>query len=396
MKIAILGAGRSGLSALRLAQKFNYDVTLVNQGDRSSWEVEGVNCVEQQNIGNLLDEADIIVKSPGIDPRIKLFEDIDPKKIISEVEWAYRHYKGSAKTIGITGSNGKTTTSTMLAQYLECIDKSVFLGGNIGTPICDFVIEGHDVDYIVLELSSFQLENIDQFHAKLGVILNINENHMERYDSAYDYAKAKYNLIHHCEQMLVNQSSLYFDEAMEVCTFDHNDKKDCSMLLPGDHNRQNAFVVARVLELLGEDDSKLEEFLKEFKGVEHRLEFVGDFSGLKVYNDSKSTNLIALEAALSGLQGSDNYLILTGQPRGGEDFSLVLQDERLKKVYAYGEANKVLPNFVDKKESLEDILNDIKGSEGVLVFSPGFPSFDLYKNFEERGKIFKQTILKTL
>lgn len=396
MKITILGAGRSGLSALRLAQKFEYDVTLVNQGDKSLWAVEGVNCIEQDNIGSQLIEADIIVKSPGIDPRIDLFEGIDPKKIVSEVEWAYRHYKGNAKTIAITGSNGKTTTSTMLAQYLESIGKSVFLGGNIGTPICEFVTSEHDVDYIVLEVSSFQLENIDQFYAAVGVILNISENHMERYDSTYDYAKAKYNLVNHSHQMLVNQSSLFFDKTMDVDTFDQTDKIASPMLLPGDHNRQNAFVVARIVELLGEDKSQLDSFLKQFRGVEHRFEFVGSFSGLKVYNDSKSTNLIALEAALSALNGSDNYLILTGRPRGSEDFSLILKDDRLKKVFSYGEASKVLPDFVDKKDSLEEILNELKGSEGVLVFSPGFPSFDLYKNFEDRGRIFKKTILKIL
>lgn len=401
--MAIMGAGKSGLSALKLAQKLNYQVTLINQGEVSTWKPLDldldIKCVAQEDCVDVLKASDIIVKSPGIDPRQELFKEVSSSKIISEVEFAFRHFNQKAKIIAITGSNGKTTTATMIAQYLQRIGKKVFLGGNIGTPVCEFVLNNPPVDYVVLELSSFQLENMQDFKADLGIILNIMENHMERYDSVKDYAFAKYNLYKHCNHLLVNSDSRYFQNAQHVETFSSAQKYTGEILLPGEHNRQNAYVVQRSIEILKEDKSQLAEFFQTFGGVEHRLEFVGDFNGLKVYNDSKSTNMIALNAALSDLKNNeDNYLILTGKPRGGENINQILLEnkENLKTVYSYGAVNMILEGSVIKKNNLAEIIDEVKNKTGILIFSPGFPSYDLYPNFEVRGREFKRIINEML
>jgi UDP-N-acetylmuramoylalanine--D-glutamate ligase len=407
LKTAILGIGKSGISALKLALANSIDTYVINLGDPKEWRCSNTyleqlplnRLLAQDDSHELLKEVDWIVKSPGIDPRIQLFEGIDQAKIISEVEWAFRFYTGNAKIISITGSNGKTTTSTMLANYLELIGKKVFLGGNIGIAVCDFVNINSDVDYIVLELSSFQLENISKFKTNYAVILNIMENHTERYDSLKDYANAKYNLIDHVQdKVLINRDCLFFHDDSSFITFSSNDKVKLPMLLPGEHNRNNAFVVEKLISIMNEDNSKLADFLLEFSGVEHRLEFLGDFNGLKVFNDSKSTNMVALEAALSGLTGMDNYLILTGQPRGSENLAAVITPYKshLNKIYIYGAAQALAFDDLVRKDLLVDIINELKGKSGTLIFSPGFPSFDLYESFEQRGEEFKQNIYTIL
>lgn len=414
MKIAIFGLARSGLSAYRfLKQKTDHEVFLVNQGDPKSWEC--YKQVKDHPEDHLIDQAgaedlfacvDQIILSPGI-PRYApvLQKALNSRvQLISEIEFAFRH--SDIPVVGITGTNGKTTTTTMIGHALELAGKKVFICGNIGRPYSELLLEQSQYDYAIVELSSFQLESIDTFHPKVSMILNITQNHAERYDGFESYHQAKYNIFKNQTNedfVLINQGLSTEGIKGEIEQIKPLEGFDYSKsYLVGSHNKMNFYCAYKVLEYLDIDnrDEVFQKFINDFKGVELRLEFITEYNGLKIYNDGKSTNDAATLAAVSSFQDEENlYLILGGQLRSNKlTLNETLKGQKIKKVLAYGEAKDLVKEnlssdfVVETFETIADIFEMIKTTKpnGVLLFSPAFPSFDQYKDYVARGVHFSE------
>jgi UDP-N-acetylmuramoylalanine--D-glutamate ligase len=400
--IVVVGMGVSGKSALKLLQLLGANAFGCNTTDN--------------NFELTIANADLIILSPGI-----AHSEIKKKvEIWGEIELAYRYLEsvGALKPIiGITGTNGKTTTTTFLGEMIETAGKKVFVGGNIGIPFCDMaieVLEGKRIyDYILLELSSFQLEGIEKFHVQIGLILNIFQNHGERYVTIEDYARSKFFisknmtaddlLIYPLNFPLIANWAQTQIPRKEVIDID-NLKIEFSLSkfkLPGIHNKINLEFVLKVAEELRLDKVAIQKSIDTFSGVHHRIEFVDGVHDFHAYNDAKSTNWDATITAVNAMEknGKKLYLIIGGKKRGHGDSILPSFDffkKHVDRFYLIGEmANEIeaeIQNNADYKNlyTLEATIADVKKEkfDGVVLFSPGFPSFDQYLNYEKRGEQF--------
>lgn len=425
-KVAIFGMGKSGKAALKLAKKNRQDLYAVNKGPVDSWFyaekldslLEPCSCYSEEDFAQHFHKMDEIVISPGIPTTHPSLKKAVEKgvKILSEIEYAYRETK-DVPVIAITGTNGKTTTTTMIAEALARAGKKVFCGGNIGTPYCDLPFSGEMPDYAVIEVSSFQLETIHEFHPKIGLILNVFPNHSERYDDVHDYARAKFRLLKNmtaADSLIVGTENPYLDDIKDHPAPKHFFTKgklpadfrfDFSRArVKGEHNEANFYACYKVLQLLGIKNLEVffQEFINEFKGVAHRLEFVLEKNGLKVYNDAKSTNSLATTTAIRAFKdaGEPLYLILGGKLRNEADKLLpdLLPFKGLvTKIFTIGDVTERLFEELGKDfvvEKAQDVPGAMKmakeqGLKGNLVFSPAFPSFDQFKNYVDRGEKFK-------
>jgi len=414
MKIAIWGMGVSGLSALKyLKTKTDHDVVAINQGKLESWSskdevltyINHDQCFDQDEAADLANEIELIIISPGISPKISALKPFKHIKKICEVEFAAQRL--SQPIIAITGTNGKTTTATMIAKALEASGKSVFLGGNIGVPLCELLLSEENVDIIVLELSSFQLELMDEFRANMAIILNITPSHMERYSDPLEYKNAKLNIV-----MNQQATDLYLapDDLQYVKTkaikkvFKPIEGHDFSnSKLVGEHNKLNFSVVEHVLKFceIQNYPAVIQNLINTFAGVKYRLEFVRTFKQVDFYNDAKSTNPAATIAAVKAFTGKKIILILGGKLRSHEKdiFKELRTHTCIKQVYAIGESrldiNRSLGKYlkVIEIERLEDVIDDIKFEyTSAVLFSPGFPSFDQYQNYMARGEAFEKLV----
>jgi len=427
-KVAIFGMGKSGKSAVELAKKLNQDLYAVNKGPVDSWfsaekldlVLDCCSCYSEEDFADHFHKMDEIVISPGIPvthPALKAAVE-KGVPILSEIEYAYRQTK-DIPVIAITGTNGKTTTSTMIAEALKKAGKKVFLGGNIGIPYCDLALSGEKVDYAIIEVSSFQLETIHEFHPHIGLLLNVFPNHSERYDDVHDYAKAKFRMLNNMtkdDHLIIGLENPYLADIQ-----DHPAHKDFfqkgdlpqsfinkfsfkNAKVVGEHNEANFYGAYKVLELLKIEnrDQIFQEFINEFPGVAHRLEYVLSFEGLSVYNDAKSTNTLATTTAIKAFSDSPEplYLILGGKLRNASD--KVLPDllpfkKKIARIFTIGDvtmrlADELAKDFkVTPANDLETVFSIVKREKlkGNLVFSPAFPSFDQFKNYVDRGEKYK-------
>jgi UDP-N-acetylmuramoylalanine--D-glutamate ligase len=427
-KVAIFGMGKSGKAALELAKKKKFEVYAVNKGPVESWYaaenleplIDTCSCFTEEDFKEHFPKMDEIIISPGIPVTHPCLELAVKKgvKISSEIEFAYRETK-EIPVIAITGTNGKTTTTTMLKEALEMAGKKVFCGGNIGIPYCELALSQEKVDYAVIEVSSFQLETIHEFHPIVGLILNIFPNHSERYDRVKDYALAKFRLLTNMTQedhLVLGTENPYLDEIKNhpseksfftkgklplefLKTFDFNNAR-----VKGEHNEANFYAAYRVLEILEIENlnSLFQKFINSFSGVAHRLEFVLESEGLKIYNDAKSTNILATSTAIKAFKNSEEplYLILGGKLRSEGDkllSDLLPFKTQIQCIYTIGDVTERLfdelkNDFkVIKSQDLKSVFKDVKEKKlrGNLVFSPAFPSFDQFKNYVDRGEKFK-------
>ena len=417
----MFGVGKSGISAIKLAHKLGIECFAVNSGEVDSWyEKSGIGQVLEKgkcfNSGSFdFTSVNKIILSPGIPVTHKDLEAAVKRgtPLISEIEWAWEQVS-DVPTIAITGTNGKTTTTTMISEALKGLGKKVFVGGNIGIPYSEMPLSESHYDYAVIEVSSFQLETIKTFHPRIGLILNVFPNHSERYDEVEEYAKAKFRLLNNMtkdDHVILGEENPYLShlEKEEVqktffmkgklpWSFDFSHAK-----VKGEHNEANFYATYKTLELLGVKnlDGFFQNFIKEFKGVEHRLEFVTEYKGLKVYNDAKSTNSLATATAIKAFkdEAAPLYLILGGKLRNANDRflpDLLPFKDEVDEIFTIGEVSKRLKEelgndfIVNSFETVEEVLKAVKGKKGNLIFSPGHPSFDQFKNFEDRGEKFKQ------
>ena len=426
-KVAVFGMGKSGKAALKLGQMKGLKVVAVNKGHPDTWyEKEGLQeiltkdlCFAEEEAKEIFGEVSEIIISPGIPtshPSLELAHERHVP-IISEIEFAYRYCK-ETPVIAITGTNGKTTTTTMIQEALEKAGKKVFCGGNIGIPYCEMALSEKNYDYAVIEVSSFQLETIKDFHPHIGLILNVFPNHSERYDNVKDYGLAKFRIAMNMNEndfMILGTENPYLDDLKTSSPKTFFTKGSLpeefkkfffeKAKVKGEHNEANFYAAYKVLELLNIPDlgNLFQDFIQEFKGVAHRLEFVLSKDGLNVYNDAKSTNSLATTTAIKAFKDSEEpfYLILGGKLRSESDKllpDLLPFKDSIEKVFLIGEVTERLAEELGeefdcmKAENLKCVFMMCKELKlvGNLVFSPAFPSFDQFKNYVDRGEKFKQ------
>jgi UDP-N-acetylmuramoylalanine--D-glutamate ligase len=414
MKIAVFGLGRSGLSVYRYLKSaknpVESQVFLINSGEPVTWkcyeEVKNVNCFSDKDELSFMKDLDFVVLSPGI-PRSHpalLNAHSNNVPIISEIEFAFLHT--DIPVVGVTGTNGKTTTTTMIGEFLNSVGVRSFVCGNIGIPFSDLLLSEKKYDYAIVELSSFQLESIEKFRPDISILLNVSENHMERYDSIESYKESKHQIFKNqtSNDLAIIHENLNLDVSKVIIEplekFDFSKSK-----LIGSHNKTNFFCTYKVAQrvLSREFDSEFQSFINNFKGVEYRLQYVGESQGLRFYNDAKSTNIAATVAAINSFQDPKNVtLILGGKLR---DEVVEIKNEydfsKLKNIFVFGEARQKIKENLDLEtvkvfNDLEQVLDAIfkQSKHGDVLFSPAFPSFDQYLNYEYRGAHFSELVSK--
>ena len=431
-KVLVLGLAKSGESAARLLDKLGAIVT-VNDGKpfeenpaAQSLLEEGIKVVTGGHPLELLDEDfELMVKNPGIpydnDMVVRALEKKIP--VITEVELAY--LISEAPIIGITGSNGKTTTTTMIAQVLTAGGQNGLLSGNIGFPASQVAQTASSKDTLVMELSSFQLMGIEAFHPQIAVITNLMPTHLDYHGSVEEYAAAKWNIQKNMtadDYLVLNFNQDWAKEMASqaqatVVPFSTTEKVDGAYLegdvltfrgeaimqvaeigVPGSHNVENALATIAVAKLRGIDNQTIKEVLSVFGGVKHRLQYVGRVNEVVFYNDSKSTNILATQKALSGFDNSKVILIAGGLDRGNEFDELVPDLKGLKKMVILGQsaarvkraADLAGVSYLDATDVRDAAHKAYSQSEpgDIVLLSPANASWDMYSNFEVRGDEF--------
>lgn len=435
-KVLVLGLAKSGESAARLLDKLGAIVT-VNDGKpfeenpaAQSLLEEGIKVVTGGHPLELLDEDFAwMVKNPGIPYNNPMVQRALEKGIpvLTEVELAY--LISEAPIIGITGSNGKTTTTTMIAEVLTAAGQHGLLSGNIGFPASQVAQTAGPEDTLVMELSSFQLMGVEEFHPEIGVITNLMPTHIDYHGSFEDYVAAKW----HLQDRMTAQDTLVLNFNQDlakdlagktqatVLPFSSQEKVDGAYLedgtlffrgeavmqadqlgVPGSHNIENALATIAVAKLRGIDSQIIKETLAAFGGVKHRLQYAGQLEGVKFYNDSKSTNILATQKALSGFDNSKVILIAGGLDRGNEFDELVPDIKGLKKMVILGQSAARLKRAADQAGVSYVDAQDVRDAArkafelatpgDVVLLSPANASWDMYANFEVRGDEFLATI----
>lgn len=441
-KIIILGGGESGVGSAILAQAKGFDVFLSDSGalqDKYKTELKqyGIPFEENGHTEDLILAATEIIKSPGIPNYAPLVQKAKAKDIpiLSEMEFAKRYT--SAKMICITGSNGKTTTTSLIYHILKSAGLNVGLGGNIGRSFARQVAE-ENFDYYVLELSSFQLENMYSFKADIAILLNITPDHLDRYDhDMQKYVDAKMRIARNQTEedafifweedpivseeikKLVSKGTQYtFAEhktGNAIAYLEDNDiiintpksvfSMDQELLaLEGTHNLYNSLASGITAKLLDITDENLRQSLSDFQGVEHRLEKVAKVRGIQFINDSKATNVNSCWYALQSMK-TKVVLILGGTDKGNDytEIEQLVKDKARALVFL-GVDNSKLHKFFDGKiekiadtSSMKDAvkISYALAKEGdTVLLSPCCASFDLFKNYEDRGNQFKEYVRK--
>ena len=433
-KLIVLGGGESGVGAALLAKKNGYDVFVTDKGTISDKEVLTNNEIKWEEGNHSLSEilsADEVVKSPGIPDTIKLISDIKDSgiPIISEVEFAYRYT--NAKIVAITGSNGKTTTTLLVGHILEKAGYDVLVAGNVGTGFAKSLLE-RDYDYIVLELSSFQLDGIVDFKADVAILLNITPDHLDRYDDKFEnYVKSKLKITNNQTEKDVfifnyddvniknrtetkaikipfslhkefeNNAAFYKNEQINI-NINNNKMTIQQLALQGRHNVYNSMAAAVASRVLEVKDFITRQALLDFKNVEHRLEHVINIHGIEFINDSKATNINSVWFALETMH-KDTVWIVGGVDKGNDYEDLLpLVREKVKAIVCLGEDNEKLKavfyNVVDMMietagaEEAVKVAYKLSQTGDTVLLSPACASFDLFDNYEDRGRQFKNAV----
>lgn len=419
-KMVVIGGGESGAGAAVLAHRRGFDVFLTDSGrlaERYRKVLDAEN-IEYEEGGHTMERvlgADLIVKSPGVPetaPAVAAAR-VSGIPVISEIEFAGR-YIGDSKTVCITGANGKTTTTTLIYNMLRDAGYDVCLGGNIGESFAMSVAEGAH-EWYVLELSSFQLDGMFDFRADVAVLLNITPDHLDRYDHSLEkYAASKMRIarnqrtedvfIHNaCDEVIAAQMKgrampMRLEPfAPEMDIFDVGDLR-----LRGRHNLMNAQAAVLAARAAGVPDGSISRTLRNFTGIEHRLESAGTVCGVEYINDSKATNVDAAWYALDGM--TRPVVWIAGGTDKGNDYGalLPLVREKVRALVCMGVDNaklvdsfgKVAPAVFDT-HSLDEAMTAAHNAayEGdVILLSPACASFDLFRNYEDRGRQFKEWV----
>ncbi len=412
MTALVVGAARSGVA---LARHLTGEGQAVRVADRKSAAdlrptlaqmPRGVDLRLGGYDSAVLDGVDVVYASPGVPWDSELLEEARSRgiRVSSEIDLFLELCKGTV--VGITGTNGKTTTTALAGAVLSAGTRPVIVGGNIGDTVLDRVHEITPEHWVVLELSSFQLESVQDPRLHVGAILNITPDHLDRHGTLERYVDLKARAIEHADYAVLNGrdpivKGLAARAGGEVVWFDLHQPLP-PMPLPGRHNMENALAAAAIGRIAGLGDDAINEAIRNFKGVAHRLELVGEWAGVRWYNDSKATNPDAGRVAINSFPGAPVVLIAGGY--GGE-FDL---RDWVADVLAHTEAVILIGASADelarelrdhphlvRAESLEEAVATAAGLArrgGVVLLSPAYKSFDMFKDFEDRGNQFKELV----
>ena len=426
-KIFILGMAKSGYNVAKLLYK-NNEIVITDKNDQDEENVKeleslGVKFIKCDNPLEIFDDSfDMVIKNPGVMPTHPLLVLAQSKNIpiYNEMEVAYHFLPKNITIIGVTGSNGKTTTTTMIYELLKLMKKSVVLGGNIGYPLSEVIPLIHEGDILLLEISDHQLINFKDFKTNISVLTNLCQTHLDYHGTYENYKKVKHNIFNHHtkediaiinagneDSMLltsdINSTKEYFngkdayvkDNAIYIENEKIIDTKD--ILVKGKHNYENIMACLLVIKEFGIDKEIVKKFFSTFKGVEHRIEFICKKDGVKYYNDSKATNPTSTITALNAFD-EDTYLLLGGMERSQDFHELDGAIKNVKKIYAIGETTEKVYEYAqsmnilcEKCYTLNEAMNKIKKDNiknGVVLLSPASASWDQYDKFETRGEEF--------
>jgi UDP-N-acetylmuramoylalanine--D-glutamate ligase len=455
--IVILGAGESGVGAALLAQKLGFkvfvsDKSAIKDNFRAELDAANIEYESGSHDENRIFEADQIVKSPGIPDKIELIQALILRglPIVSEIEFAYQCLpiltKKKPFIIAITGSNGKTTTTGLTYHLLKTAQANVAVGGNIGKSFARLLTEKKIYDYYVLELSSFQLDGITTFRPNVSMILNITPDHLDRYDYKFEnYVASKFRIMMNQTEgdtVIYNGNDAELDKKLrhyrgdvttipvwmndwkagkrigfhEILVTPNFGRKKLETVeidedydvtnphLQGPHNFFNAFCAIHAFRATKADKSLIQRGLDTFVNAPHRLEFVGNVNGTDYFNDSKATNVDSVFWALSAMT-KPTILILGGQDKGNDYRQIEdLVRRKVKAIVAMGVDNSkilsffgpIVKNLEETASAAEAVSVAAKYAEGgdAVLLSPACASFDLFKNYEDRGEQFKKAVLK--
>ena len=439
-RLVILGGGESGVGTAILGKKHGYDVFLSDGGKlKDSYKeiliINGVKWEQKSHTDELILNADVVMKSPGISDSAEIVQKLKNKGIpvISEIEFASQFTK--AKTIGITGSNGKTTTTMLTYHLLKSAGLNVGIAGNIGKSFA-WQVAVDSFDYYVLELSSFQLDGITNYCPHIAIITNISPDHLDRYNYDYkqyiaakfritmnqteeDYLiydaddeaisewlknnKTKARLIPFSLHKTLDEGAYLKNNQMEININNEEFSTETeSIALEGKHNMKNAMAATSVAKLMQIRKQTIRESLSNFQGAEHRLEKVLKIQNVQYINDSKATNTNATFYALDSMSTPTVWIV--GGVDKGNDYSELMQlvREKVKAIICLGMDNKKIidafGNVVDVMIEVHSMQDAVKMSQRLaekgdaVLLSPACASFDLFESYEDRGKQFKNAV----
>jgi UDP-N-acetylmuramoylalanine--D-glutamate ligase len=442
-KVLVLGAGRSGVASAKFLAARGATVALNDAQPIEKWSAEalrlkeeGVGCLAGEPPGWLLDQLDLVVISPGVPTKAipVRYAERAGAEVIGEVELASRYLKG--RVVAITGSNGKTTTTSLIGMLLQDAGLPTQVGGNIGTPLISLVESSRDDMWTVVEMSSFQLETISEFHPTVAVALNVTPNHLDRYESFTDYAAAKHRIfmnqqpgdiaILNADDEIVSSwakglrahvtsfsvsrelaDGLFLRGSEIVCRTPERERVLLNvedMKLRGRHNLENVLAALATGLACGASPDSMRETIRNFDAVEHRLEFVAEIEGVKFYNDSKATSVDATLKALEAFEEETGKIVLIMGGRGKKAPYAPLGSlvgERVRKLILVGEdANTIereLGEFAasERASDMQDAVKlsfDAAQTGDIVLLAPACASFDMFESFEHRGRVFKQEV----
>ena len=431
-KILILGMARSGYEVAKLLGKANNTIIITDQKDQNQEQIDelkalGITFIKSSEPENLLDETfDLLIKNPAVfpfHPCVKKAHDLNID-VVNEMEVAYHYINSPVKIIGVTGSNGKTTTVSLIYEVLKEANMPVKLGGNIGTPLSKIVLDLQANDILLLEISDHQLIDMYDFKTDISILTNLCPTHLDYHGSYEAYKKTKKKIFaHHTKDNIailnkanydsleltkdIKSTKIYFNSEENYYTEEaiYIDKEKVintsDIILKGTHNYENILATYLVAKILNIDFKYVNAVLKKFKGVEHRIEFVRELNGITYYNDSKSTNPTATITALKSFSNNIR-LILGGMERHQDFHDLTPYLGKVKKIYAIGETrNRIIDyakevnvnceEFLTLKEAMSKIKEEAINGDIVLL-SPASASWDQYIKFEDRGNEFKDIV----
>lgn len=436
-KMFILGMARSGYEVAKILASHGCKIVITDGKKQDEDHVKqllslGIEYIETENQADLLDNTfDYVVKNPGIKLNVPVVEKAKDLHIpvINELEVAYHYLPQGVKIIGITGANGKTTTTTLTYEILKEADLPVHLGGNIGYPMSSLIQRVEKNDIIVLELSAQQLHDFEDFKTDIGILTNLTEVHLDHFGTYDNYKRCKKKVFaHHTKEniAIINGGDtdvveLTKDLVSTIVTFSSKGKNDLyidngaiyyrsekvvdlsDIRLKGNHNYENIMCAIAVAKQFNVDNTVIQKVLANFSGVEHRLEFVKRVEGREFYNDSKATNVKSTQIALNSFH-QPTILLLGGLDRGHSFEELYKYMNNVKFVVCYGQTKERIEEFCKSKKiecyvkvTLQEatkVAYNLSKEGDIILLSPACASWDQYACFEDRGEDFKQTVEK--
>jgi UDP-N-acetylmuramoylalanine--D-glutamate ligase len=442
-KVLVIGAARSGIASARFLAQRGAVVALNDRKPLSEWpaeaialKAEGVGQIEGEPPSWLLDQIDLVVVSPGVPTKAISIRYADRRgaEVIGEIELASRFLRG--RIVAITGSNGKTTTTTLIGEMLRDAQINVQVGGNIGNALISLVDSSRDDGWTVAEVSSFQLETIVDFHPSVAAVLNVTPNHLDRYDSLNDYAAAKHRVfanqtagdvaILNADDEIVSSWAMglraqvvrfsactELDEGLflrgrELVSRTRDGERVLltreEMKLRGSHNVENVLAAVAAGLACGAAPDSLRDTVRRFRPVEHRLEEVAEIKGVRFFNDSKATSVDATLKALAAFDGESGKIILILGGRGKQAPYAPLTgliSERVRKMILLGEDAPLIEHEIgsaapfEHAENMHDAVERAFAaaqSGDVVLLAPACASFDMFESFEDRGRVFKDEV----